>query len=117
MSKRYIVPVILVFIGIISCCAFVNAWLFPRPKICTSELSQHVKQLNLEDILPPNENVELVGHIGGAATSIFIRGSYAYAKIGPELTIFDISNPTHPLKVGFLIQPGRLLTIGASSTS
>ncbi|UCC85582.1 MAG: thermonuclease family protein [Anaerolineales bacterium] len=54
------------------------------------------------------QNIELVGHIGGAIGAIFVQGSYAYAGIGPELAILDVSDPNNVLRLGYLILPDML---------
>jgi hypothetical protein len=55
-------------------------------------------------IATPNaENVELVGHIGGATVAVFVQGNYAYVGMGPELAVLDISDPTHPVRVGYVV--------------
>jgi hypothetical protein len=46
------------------------------------------------------QNVEFVGHIGGATRAVAIQGNYAYVGEGPRLTILDISNPASPTVVG-----------------
>jgi len=46
------------------------------------------------------QNVEFVGHIGGAALAVAVQGDYAYIGAGPRLTILDISNPASPTVVG-----------------
>jgi hypothetical protein len=46
------------------------------------------------------QNVEFVGHIGGATWAVAVQGNYAYVGEGPRLTILDISNPASPTVVG-----------------
>ena len=46
------------------------------------------------------ENVEFVGHIGGATYAVAVQGNYAYIGVGPRLVILDISNPASPTVVG-----------------
>jgi len=46
------------------------------------------------------QNVELVGHIGGATNAVWVRGSYAFLGEGPSLSILDISDPSSPSRVG-----------------
>ena len=46
------------------------------------------------------DNVELIGHIGGATPAIAVQGSYAYVGEGPRLTILDISDPASPIVAG-----------------
>jgi hypothetical protein len=54
----------------------------------------------LPDSAPP-----VVGHNGGIARNITVRGSYAYFSIGSELAVLDVSDPAHPLRVGQLTLP------------
>jgi hypothetical protein len=37
------------------------------------------------------ENVEFVGHIGGATNAVAVQGHYAYIGLGPRLTVFSNS--------------------------
>ena len=46
------------------------------------------------------QNLELIGHIGGATFAVAVQGNYAYIGEGPRLTILDVSDPTHPIVVG-----------------
>jgi hypothetical protein len=52
------------------------------------------------------QTIELIGHIGGFTSAVFVRGHYAYVGIGPELAVLDISDPTHPRRVGYAVLPG-----------
>ena len=56
------------------------------------------------------KGIELVGHIGGEpdysrAGHVQIQGNYAYLGTGSELTILDISDPTHPTRTGYWVLP------------
>jgi len=51
------------------------------------------------------EHVRLVNHVGGASGPIVIQGSYAYMSFSFELAVMDISDPTHPTRIGFLTLP------------
>ena len=46
------------------------------------------------------ENLEFVGHIGGATHSVFVEGDYAYIGEGASLTILDVSVLASPTVVG-----------------
>jgi transglutaminase-like putative cysteine protease len=46
------------------------------------------------------ENVEFIGHIGGATETVFVEGDYAYIGVGPRLTILNISDLVAPAVVG-----------------
>jgi hypothetical protein len=54
----------------------------------------------------PVEDIELVGHIGGVANAVAVQGDYAYAGIGSELAILDISDPLAIQQVGAVVLPG-----------
>ena len=44
-----------------------------------------------------------VSHLGGAGSeAVLVEGNYAYLGIGSDFTILDISNPSHPVRVGTL---------------
>jgi len=49
--------------------------------------------------------LELVGHLGGQATAVFGQGRYLYLGIGAELAILDVSDPTDPWRVGYVVLP------------
>lgn len=57
------------------------------------------------------ENIELVGHLGGIAQAIEVAGNYAYAGIGPEFAVLDISDPAHVQRVGWLVAEGEVMDI------
>jgi hypothetical protein len=52
------------------------------------------------------EDIELVGHIGGAANAVAARGDYVYASFGAELAILDVANPASPERVGYVVLQG-----------
>jgi hypothetical protein len=54
----------------------------------------------LPDMAPP-----VVGHNGGAASSITVREPYAYLSIGSELAVLDMSDPGRPVRLGHLTLP------------
>ena len=55
----------------------------------------------------PAGSVEPVGQLGGQVSALTISGNFAYANIGPNLFIFDVSIPAHPNMVG---QTGPILS-------
>jgi hypothetical protein len=59
------------------------------------------------DIPRPSLNVDLIGHFGGAANPILVQDDYAYVGFGPEMAILDVSNPTAPHRIGYLVLPGQ----------
>lgn len=63
------------------------------------------------------ENVELVGHIGGATNEAFVQGNYTYIGKGPRLTILNISDPTHPTEVGYYGTPGYARDVHVSGNT
>ena len=50
-----------------------------------------------------NGDSAIVGHIGGPATSIHARGDYAYLGHSTEFAVVDISDPTRPTRIGYLL--------------
>jgi len=55
------------------------------------------------------QNVELVGHIGGATDCVFVVNNRAYIGEGPRLTILDVTNPAKPIVLGKTIPFAGLL--------
>ncbi len=51
------------------------------------------------------KGVELVGHIGGPPLAVFGQGNYLYLGLGTELAILDVSDATHPKRVGYVVLP------------
>ncbi len=51
---------------------------------------------------PPQaeQNVELVGQIGGTTEAVAVQGNYAYIGLGPRLVILDVSTPASPSLAG-----------------
>lgn len=67
----------------------------------TSGMTQHQSHaLSVLSSTTDAQDVELVGHIGGATSALFVQGDYAYIGVGPRLTILDISNPISPTMIG-----------------
>jgi len=52
-----------------------------------------------------SKNVELVGATGGAVFDVFVQDNYAYVCAGVFLVILDISAPSNPTKVGYVLLP------------
>jgi len=57
------------------------------------------------------ENIELLGHLGGAAQAIVVRGEYTYVGLGPELAILDVSDPASIQRLGGLVAEGDVVDI------
>jgi len=52
------------------------------------------------------KNVQLVGRaLFGAANAVFLQDRTAYVGAGTALLIFDVSDPTHPTKLGHVYLP------------
>ena len=47
-----------------------------------------------------DDNVELVGQIGGGTRAVAVRGDYAYIGVGPRLVILDVYDPADVRVVG-----------------
>jgi hypothetical protein len=78
--------------------------LFPAPKLCVSDILNPKSNPTTPHF---SESLELIGHFGGSVQSIFTNNSYAYAGIGSELAVLDISNPSRPQRVGYLVLPDQ----------
>jgi hypothetical protein len=57
------------------------------------------------------EPLTLVNHLGGEANAVFVTGNYVYVGFGPELAVLDISNPTQPVRTGYLLLPDTVRDI------
>lgn len=57
-------------------------------------------------IQPGYRNMEVIGHLGGLVTAVFMDDRYAYFGVGPQLAILDIENLRHPRVIGY----GPLIT-------
>lgn len=70
----------------------------PRPSYAQSPPRQAT--------MPPySQNVEAAGHLGGKTEALFYQNDYLYAGFGPELAVLDISMPTHPKRIGYVVLP------------
>jgi hypothetical protein len=95
----------------VAACGF-SLWMFrvqflPIPRVCIPD-GELVKS---SDVGPIGEHILTVGHVGGEARSIFIRGNHAFAKLGLELAEFDITNPAQIKRIGYLLIPGDLIYV------
>ncbi len=52
-----------------------------------------------------SQNVKLIGFIGGPILDVFVRGNLAYCASEHGLSIFDVSNPNQPRKLGDIFLP------------
>jgi len=68
-------------------------------KISTVEAASHLAPFSAANGIM-SQNIELLGHIGGATEAVFVQGQYAYISEGPRLAILDISNSSSPLLLG-----------------
>ena len=55
---------------------------------------------------PRSQTYDMVGHLGGSNGAVFVQGNYAYATFNLELAVLNISDPTHPTRVGYVALPG-----------
>lgn len=51
------------------------------------------------------QQIEFIGHLGGVVNAVSSQGNYLYLGIGSELAILDLSDPLHPVRVGYVILP------------
>ena len=49
------------------------------------------------------QGIELMGHIGGASAAVAMQGQYAYVGFGPRLDVLDVSRPSGPGRVGYVV--------------
>jgi hypothetical protein len=75
--------------------------------LADSENGLYIFKPHPVDIPQPRLNVDLVGHFGGAANTVLVQDDYAYVGFGPEMAILDVSNPTAPRRIGYLVLPGQ----------
>ncbi len=55
--------------------------------------------------------MELVGHIGGPALSTHLYGDYALVGYSFEFAVIDISDPTNPRRIAYLMLPANDITV------
>jgi hypothetical protein len=60
--------------------------------------------------------VSVQGHLGSFPKSVTVRGNYAYIGVGSEFAIVDVSNPTSPVRVGYVLIPGNVGDIEINGT-
>lgn len=65
---------------------------------------------------PGDENVAVAGHLGGQPKALFIRGTYAYVGMGPELAVLDIATPSRPARVGYVVLPQSVSDVAVSGS-
>lgn len=53
-----------------------------------------------------DQTVELLHQTGGSTNGVVVRGTYAYAFVGPRLAILDVTKPAHPRPIGHIDLPG-----------
>src|SRR5215217_2231284 len=58
----------------------------------------------------------LIGHLGGAPAACSVQDTYAYVGFGPELTILDVADPGHPVRVGYIVLPHQLADVYVAGT-
>jgi hypothetical protein len=61
------------------------------------------------DAIAQTVSFEPVGKIPGPADLIRVQGTRAFVSAGKTLTVFDVSNPTSPTRVGAYSFPDRIL--------
>lgn len=50
----------------------------------------------------PPQNLTWVAHLGGPALAIVVQGRYAYVGFPAEVAVFDLADPAHPVRRGYL---------------
>jgi hypothetical protein len=89
----------------------IHELLFPPTDVCAIEQSEGKQLLDIRQVYPIENNMELIGHWGGKAESVFVRGAILFAKLGLELAAFDTQNPADPRRIGYLLIPGNLIYV------
>ena len=85
--------------------------LFPPTDVCAIERSEGRKLLDISQVHPIKNNIELIGHVGGKAQSVFVRGDIAFVKLGLEVAAFDVRDPAHLRRIGYILIPGELVYV------
>jgi hypothetical protein len=103
------------FIIFISVCG-VLGWgirelLFPPTDVCAIERNEGQNLLDISQVYPLKNNIELIGHVGGEAKSVFVRGDTAFVKLGLELAAFDVRDPDDLRRIGYILIPGELVYV------
>ncbi|HET9913270.1 MAG TPA: hypothetical protein VFQ13_15345, partial [Anaerolineales bacterium] len=102
-------------------CAFlgwgIRELLFPPTDACAIERTGKRSPLDSSQVYPIKNNIELIGHVGGEAESVFVRGNIAFVKLGLELAAFDIQNPSDPRRVGYILMGGDLIHVDADGNN
>jgi hypothetical protein len=57
-------------------------------------------------VASPAGEIEPPGHIGGLANAVAAQGDHLYAGLGSEMAVLDISEPTSPERVGYVLLGG-----------
>lgn len=52
-----------------------------------------------------------VGHLGGRMNVVAVHEGYAYLGVGPELVIWDVTNPAQPAHVGATLLPQEITDV------
>ena len=110
---------LLSFIVCILVCGFlvwgIRELLFPPTNVCTLEQAEGKDLLDINQVYPIQNNVELIGHVGGKAESVFVRGDIAFVKLGLELAAFSLQDPAKPKRIGYILIPGELIHVDNNS--
>jgi hypothetical protein len=85
--------------------------LFPPTNVCAIERTEDKALLDISQVYPIKNNIELIGHVGGKAQSVFVLGDTAFVKLGLELAAFDIQDPSNLKRIGYILIPGNLIHI------
>lgn len=59
-------------------------------------------------------NLELVGHYGGYTTAVAVQGNYAFVRRGMAFVVIDISVPTAPVQLSYLVLPEGVFDIAVA---
>lgn len=106
-------PVLLLLLLLLSSCGIVAPNGSPQPSAALPTKSP-VASATAGISHDLGAQIGLVGHAGGEPADIAVAGDYAYAAIGIELAVFDLSNPRQPDRVGYVVLPVSIQRIIAA---
>lgn len=97
MVKQRILVISLSGIGAVGFLIYLSGWLLalrPQTPLSSTASGSIVSQ-----------NMTEIGHVGGLADTVFVSGTLAYAGLGAELAVLDLTNPYTPTRLGFASLP------------
>jgi hypothetical protein len=84
---------------------------FPFQMICPYKQAKNENPLNFDIVYPVGENINLLWHMGGGATSMIVKDDLAYVKIGSELAVLDVKNTSDVKRIGYVFVEGEIIHV------